>query len=237
MREPQTRTPDRLSAHHSSNLSKYQHPSSLYRFLNTRFLRALMSMTAQSAPVAIIEAGCGEGFVLRALWQSGSGHPLIGYDRSIDAVRYARQAMPAEVCLLVADVYHPPFRSAGVDLVICSEVLEHLAKPDAALAELARLSRRAVLISVPREPWFRMLAALAIWLKLGSDPGHVQFWSGRGFARLLLRHFADLRVTTSSIYRLALARVRRSEGSAPWYPGSGEDWESRVPRRPARPRV
>jgi SAM-dependent methyltransferase len=82
-----------------------------------------------------------------------------------------------------------PFGDRAVDLVVATEVLEHLDRPGAALAELERVSRRYLLLSVPWEPWFCLmnLARLKNVRRLGSDPEHRQHWTRGGFLRFASR--------------------------------------------------
>jgi ubiquinone/menaquinone biosynthesis C-methylase UbiE len=58
---------------------------------------------------------------------------------------------PHRVC---ASVLSLPFAARSFDTVTCLEVLEHLDDPSAAVRELARVARRAVVVSVPFEPYF-----------------------------------------------------------------------------------
>ena len=60
---------------------------------------------------------------------------------------------PHRVC---ASVLSLPFAARSFDTVTCLEVLEHLDDPAAAVRELARVARRAVVVSVPFEPYFRI---------------------------------------------------------------------------------
>ena len=80
-----------------------------------------------------------------------------------------------------------PFGDDQFDVVVAAEVLEHLPDPEGGLAELARVGRRHLLLSVPQEPIFRgcnLLAGryLRDW---GNTPGHVNHWSKRGFVRFV----------------------------------------------------
>jgi hypothetical protein len=55
---------------------------------------------------------------------------------------------------------------------------------------MARIARRHLLVSVPREPLWRALnmARGAYIRDLGNTPGHVNHFTKRGFAALLARH-------------------------------------------------
>jgi SAM-dependent methyltransferase len=193
--------------HRSKNLAKYRHPNLVYRYLTRRLHRALLDLLAQARPRTVLEAGCGEGFVLRYIDERQPGYRLTGLDLSTGAIDYARLHCHPSVGLLVGDVTRLPFKSRSFDAVICSEVLEHLPNVQAALDELARVGLSFVLISVPREPYFRICARLTELLRLGEDPEHVAFWTRRGFARLVCERFIPLRITVSTIYRLAACRI------------------------------
>jgi hypothetical protein len=64
--------------------------------------------------------------------------------------------------------------------VLALEVLEHLEDPAAAAAEMRRVSKRAVVITVPLEPFFRggNLARGRYVGRLGSTPGHLNMVVG-----------------------------------------------------------
>jgi len=65
-------------------------------------------------------------------------------------------------------------------------VLEHLERPRDALVEMSRVAGRALLLSVPNEPGWRishLLAGRNIGA-LGNTPGHINHWSKRAFVRL-----------------------------------------------------
>ncbi len=193
----------------SRNLAKYRHPNVVYQWLNRRFRQALLALLGGSDARAVLEVGCGEGFLLAFLAEHLPKATLAGLDLAPDAVRYGRAQCPGAAFLLVADGNRLPFRSDAFDVVVCSEMLEHLRDVEPVLAELKRISRRYVVVSVPREPYFSFLTRLAIWLRQAEDPEHVQSWTRRGFARLLREHFATARLGTSGIYRLALCEVLR----------------------------
>jgi SAM-dependent methyltransferase len=86
-----------------------------------------------------------------------------------------------------ASAYDLPFPNDTFDCVCSLEVLEHLERPGDALAELARVSRRSVLVSVPREPLWRLVHVLAgrDLRRLGDTPGHINHWSSAELERLV----------------------------------------------------
>ena len=87
-----------------------------------------------------------------------------------DAARNVPSAM-----VQIASAYHLPYPDDGVDTVICCEVLEHLDEPDRALAEIARVAARHVVLSVPREPLWRLFRRLSHSVTLRRIEGRVTF--------------------------------------------------------------
>ena len=102
-----------------------------------------------------------------------------------------------------------PFRDGAFDLVAAVESLEHMEDPEGALAEMARCARRHLLVSVPREPQWRMLnmARGAYWSALGNTPGHLNHWSRRSFVRLLSGHGEVVELRSPFPWTMLLVRL------------------------------
>ena len=57
------------------------------------------------------------------------------------------------------------------DIVICTEVLEHVVDPPDLIRKIKTLSKRFILISVPNEPYFSLVRAF------GFLPGYEHLWT------------------------------------------------------------
>ncbi len=92
----------------------------------------------------ILDVGCGDGSLTNHL---GTPYRTTGLDTSEVGLRHLRPPIIA-VQASVADL---PFADASYDLVLSSELLEHLDGPtfERAVKEIARVAKRYVLISVP----------------------------------------------------------------------------------------
>jgi hypothetical protein len=96
----------------------------------------------------VLDAGCAQPFLLREVV---STFPVAGFgcDLSDQVVAENRLVLPRcefETLDLTAETWPG---SRGFDLVVCSEVLEHLGDWQAALANLVKMARKHLLITVP----------------------------------------------------------------------------------------
>ena len=107
-----------------------------------------------------------------------------------------------------ADLRRLPLPDRHAELVLCSQVLEHIPSPEAVRDELARVSGRWLLVSVPLEPIFRSVCALTVATGIGQDPGHVNFWTPRQFRRFLNPVGRLVQWEWTSVYQIALVERR-----------------------------
>lgn len=187
----------------TSNYRKHTSENALQRRLIDRFHAKLALIVTGLAPDTMLDAGCGEGFVADVFLKAMPDVKITGFDVLDDSVTLARQRNPRATFATgdISNIDHP---DDSFDLVYCFEVLEHLREPDRALAELTRVARKHVVLSVPHEPFF-CLANAARGKNLdirprGSDPDHRNFWSRQKFAE-----FAGLHLDAQSL-----------TGSMPW---------------------
>jgi 2-polyprenyl-3-methyl-5-hydroxy-6-metoxy-1,4-benzoquinol methylase len=97
----------------------------------------------------------------------------------------------------VGSGYALGFADGTYDVVCAIEVLEHVERPGDMHQEMARVARQSLIVSVPREPLWRLSHLLAgrNLRSLGDTPGHINHWSSRSFTRLannygLIKHLS-----------------------------------------------
>jgi len=181
----------------TDNFRKHTSGNPLQRFLIDRFNTVLLGELRVLCPESILDAGCGEGFTLERLRKNGIGQRLEGVDVQQLAVDMGRR-MHAHLLLRQGSVYQLPYKDDSFDVVLCSEVLEHLERPEEALQELRRVAKRYCIVSVPNEPFFRLANLLrgknlARW---GNDIEHVQHWSAQGIVALTRKYFTVSKIKT-----------------------------------------
>jgi len=191
----------------SANHHKYTYDNRLYQWHLQAFLGCIHEMLARAGSRTVLDAGCGEGFVTAYLARRNPALQITGVDLSPDAVAYATEHYGERARFRKGSLYKLPFSDNSFDAVLCSEVLEHLDDVDRAVEELKRVTRRHVLITVPREPYFKWLNDLGRYLGISPDPGHVNFWTKNTFQQFVRSHFPTADFAWKHIYQLALAEV------------------------------
>ncbi len=190
---------------------KYGSTNPVVRRLMAGFERTLDELFAQAAPGSVLDVGCGEG-VLTEQWADRiAPGRIVGIDLEdpkLDAEWVGRQR--PNLTFAPMEVERLEFADDEFELVAATEVLEHVADPEAALAEMARVAGRHLLVSVPHEPLWRALnmARGAYLRELGNTPGHLNHWTRRSFVRLLGRYGEVVEIRAPFPWTMLLVAVR-----------------------------
>lgn len=195
------------STYVSNNHHKHTTTNWLYRKHLEIFYDELLEAIGRTECESLLDAGCGEGFVLSAVADRFPEMKLSGVDVKEEAIEYAKKHFGERARFRPGSIYKLPFSDKSFDTVLCSEVLEHLDDPNRAVGELKRVARNYVVISVPHEPYFQWLNNLGRLLHLAADPGHVNFWTSKTFQAFINAHFDDAVFSWKQLYQIAVAPV------------------------------
>ncbi len=162
-------------------------------------------------PACILDLGCGDGAATLLAAQRNPGHHVIGMDWSAGSLSRARQLGLTVVRAGVGPDL--PVASQAADVVIMSELIEHLVDTDSALDEAHRVLKPggSLLMSTPNlsawynrglvalgvQPVFSEVSLRGVYGRPGSVvAGHLHLFTRRALVGLLAaRGFAVVRVS------------------------------------------
>jgi 2-polyprenyl-3-methyl-5-hydroxy-6-metoxy-1,4-benzoquinol methylase len=205
-------TVDREGTVTGNTYDKYGSTNPVVRRLMAGFEGTLDELFIQADPQSLLDVGCGEG-VLTQQWaqQLGEQRRVVGIDLDDPALHaeWAKRTAPnLEYRVMKAE--NLPFADGEFDAAAAIEVLEHVPDAEHTVAEMARVAKRWLVVSVPREPLWRALnmARGAYWKDLGNTPGHLNHWSKRSFVALLSRHGEVVEARSPFPWTMLLVRLR-----------------------------
>jgi len=193
-----------------NTFDKYGSTNPVVKRLMAGFHATLDELWDRAAPGSVLDVGCGEG-VLTLQWADRlADGRVVGIDLDDPKLRaeWDKRAR-ANLEFRAEEATSLSFADDEFDLACAIEVLEHVPEPEATLAEMARVARRHLLVSVPREPLWRGLnMARGAYLRdLGNTPGHVNHWSKQSFVSLLARYGTVEQARSPFPWTMLLVRV------------------------------
>jgi len=207
---PPTVTVDREGTVTGNTYDKYGSTNPVVRRLMASFEGTLDELFTRADPNSLLDVGCGEGVLVEEWARRLAERRVVGIDLEDPALQAEwekRRAPNLEYQIMKAESL--PFADGEFDVATAIEVLEHVPGPAHTVSEMARVAKSWLLVSVPREPLWRMLnmARGAYWKDLGNTPGHLNHWSKRGFVDLLSRHGQVVEARSPFPWTMLLVRV------------------------------
>jgi 2-polyprenyl-3-methyl-5-hydroxy-6-metoxy-1,4-benzoquinol methylase len=195
-----------------NTFDKYGSTNPVVRRLMAGFEGTLDELFGLAAPGSVLDLGCGEGVLTHRWAEQLRDGRVVGIDLEDPKLQaeWATRGRPnLEFVAVAGDPLPLSFADDEFDLVAAIEVLEHVPDPAATVAEMARVARGHLLVSVPREPlWRGMNMARGAYLReLGNTPGHVNHFSKRAFIALLGRYGTVLEARSPFPWTMLLLRT------------------------------
>lgn len=166
------------SGNHLHDALHYMEEQKGWWFIGKRSIITSMIDTFKPVPskLAILDAGCGTGFILHNLKKYGN---LYGLDINEQAVRICKQnGLKNVVCGSVLDL---PFRKETFDIVILADIIEHIKNDKKVIREAYRVLKKngIVIIHTPSNTM--------PWSILDNEFGHVRRYNTQRLKDILLQ--------------------------------------------------
>jgi 2-polyprenyl-3-methyl-5-hydroxy-6-metoxy-1,4-benzoquinol methylase len=147
---------------------------------------SLIEAIKQQCGHTLLDLGCGVGGYSKVLQDAGYAVKAMDVNAS-----YVETAVRLGVDAIQYDGASIPLADNAVDTVFMIEVLEHVPDPRALLAEVWRVTRRNVIVTVPNNT--QRFNALLAWSHM-LDVDHKNFFTVESLRSLLANSFHDVDV-------------------------------------------
>lgn len=191
---------------------KYNATNPVAKRLQANFEKNLDELFKLAKPKSLLDVGCGEGVLVHQWAKILDNKRVVGIDleeKSIQAGWKKRVAPNLEYKIMRAEDL--PFKNNEFDVATAIEVLEHVPDPEHTVAEMARVAKNYLLVSVPREPIWRIVNMMrGAYIKdFGNTPGHLNHWSARQFENMLSRRGKIVELRTPFPWTQILLKVKK----------------------------
>jgi ubiquinone/menaquinone biosynthesis C-methylase UbiE len=185
--------------HQEDFAGKYENNGFIAKTLVENYFKAVKKLLQKTSNINNAhEIGAGEGrstTILSKIVDNISASEFVE-----ELVAKAKEMNP-DVAIFQESVYDLKYENDSVDLVFLLEVLEHLDYPEKALQEIKRVSKKYLILGVPREPlWcFLNMCRLKYLRDFGNTPGHLNHWSKKKIIKLVEKEYGKVIAVESPI--------------------------------------
>lgn len=166
-----------MPENHMENLYASKNP--FVRFVHLNRLDSIIHQIPPQDGLRILDAGCGEGHFLERLSRRNGKNHYVGIDITEIALQKAKERCPnAE--FQVANLLKTGFDDESFDVVISTEVLEHVHECEAAVLELKRVLKKGgwLIVTFPNESLWT-LGRILLGRRPIKVPDHVNSFTPR----------------------------------------------------------
>ncbi len=161
--------------------SLYNSKNPLVRFVHNNRLDRLAFSLPKKNNLKVLDAGCGEGHLIQKLNSVNNKNKYYGADLTGIALKKAKKRCPY-ANLKKMDLTKLNYDASFFDIVICSEVIEHIYEYEKVISELVRVLKKGgfLIITFPNEKLWTLSRVLLLRRPI-KVPDHVNSFQPKYF--------------------------------------------------------
>lgn len=171
-------------------LSDYYGAKAVYQKIGRGRMQGILALAGDLTSKKVLDIGCGGGELGKELKNKFPGVRVYGVDISPQAVREAEKHLDGAQVLDLTGEWTGKLFETDFDLIVMSEVLEHLFKPEVVLLKIKEHFNCPVIVTVPNILFWKNRLKIFLgyftYTETGlMDRGHIHFFSFSSFKQLL----------------------------------------------------
>ena len=170
-----------MEKNHMEKLYKSKNP--LVKMVSVGRLDKIVESLPKTKNIKILDAGCGEGQLLLKIFNKGY-NDIYGTDVTPVALESAKKRIP-KTKFSLQDLKSLNFSDEYFDVVICTEVIEHIRDYNKVISELKRVLKKngLLIITFPNEPLCVIMRIIFLRRPIPKD--HISFFSVKKMKKLV----------------------------------------------------
>lgn len=161
--------------------------SLLQRIWHTNKLNAILGLI-EKKPQKILDVGCASGWFLNEVSKKYPKAECSGVDVYKKCIDYGNKRYK-KLKLKHADAHKLPFKKNTFDLVICTEVLEHVVNPEKVIKEIKRVLKKDGVAIIEMDTGNFLFKAVWYWwtnIKHGVwEDSHIQVFNAKKLEKMI----------------------------------------------------
>lgn len=159
--------------------------------LDKATLEADMKEVVKYAFGKVLDVGCGDGTILNELLKTDSVDRISGIDVSERAIKIAKKKFPQiRNFIKQGSITKIPFPTGTFDVVICTQVIEHVLDTKKVMSEMRRVLKQGglLLICTPENNYIKNLLNVLLGRfenRHTGYEGHIRYYSKKSLSKVL----------------------------------------------------